>query len=607
MDTRADARTGPPTGGSTDASCVHHLVEEQARLRPDAVAVSMDGTTLTYRELDAWAGRIAGALLASGVAPQAGVVVAVPRSLAYPAAVLGVLKAAGAYVPLDRDYPAERRSFILRDSGAGAVLTTGDDPDLDGYGVPAITVEDLGPDGVVGGGEDRAETVAVPGAGSTDAAYVIYTSGSTGTPKGVVVEHRHVLSLVRDDERLHVQPGDRVALFAPLAFDASTFELWNTLCRGGVLTVLTSGRESVADLGKQLRDVQPQWLFLTSGLFHLLVEYDPEALDHVGCLITGGDVLSVRHFRAAASRGTARVYAAYGPTETTCFASLHRAEADREYMRVPLGSPLLGTDFHILDEQRRPVPAGEVGEIWISGTGVARGYHERAELTAERFLTVEESASRQYRTGDLGRELPDGQYEFHGRIDRQVKIRGFRIEPGEIESVLSTHPTVSAVAVAAVEDPVDGRRLAAYIVPTPGHVVNARELRAWVGEHLPSHMEPASFVELEEMPLDANGKPDRSPARLPQPWTERDQLEGMPAYRGPGSETERTIAAAWAGSLGLDRVGLDDDFEALGGDSLHSVDILARLRNEGLTVSALDFFRSPTVGELAAVCAESGR
>jgi amino acid adenylation domain-containing protein len=578
---------------------IHQLFHEQARTRPDAVAVRDAESLLTYRELDEWSDRIAVRLVDSGVVPGAPVAVAVHRSASYAAAVLGVLKAGGTYVPLDPDYPAGRREFIAADSGAAAVL------------VPPST-QDRCPGQVdlparqepAGREVDRTKLSAV---GDPHGAYIVYTSGSTGTPKGVLVEHRQVVALVRDDPRLHVRPGESVALFAPLAFDASTFELWNTLCRGGELVVFHSGWDSVADLGAELRTHRPDWLFLTTGLFHLLAEYDVAALDAVGTLITGGDVLSPRYVRTAAARGTARVYAAYGPTETTTFASLHEVDPHADPVRVPIGRPLSGARMYVLDAAGQPVSDGGTGELYVGGAGVARGYLRAAASTAERFVPdpfVGVPGVRMYRTGDLARALSDGEFEFHGRVDRQVKIRGYRVEPGEVEAHLIGHPKVAAVAVTAVADATGLKRLVAYVTPSPGSGLRIPELAGWLTDRVPDYLEPARYLLLDALPLDANGKPDRS--TLPYPWSRRADLPDLPPFRPPNNDAERTVAAVWADSLGVDQVGVDDDFYLLGGDSLHSVDVLARLRRSGLEVSALSFFRNPTVGALAraAVAAE---
>ena len=317
-------------------------------------------------------------------------------------------------------------------------------------------------------------------------------------------------------------------------------------------------------------------------------------------------MLSPQHIRAAA--GTrATVYAAYGPTETTVYASLHFVPSPDGNgpapSRVPIGTALDGKAMYVLGPDLRPTPAGEVGEIYIGGLGVGRGYHRRARLTAERFLPDPFSAvpgRRMYRTGDLGCLLPDGTVDFHGRVDRQVKVRGFRIELGEIESMLLSHPDVGGAVVVAVGD--DGnadKRLAGYLVAAPDRVLTVAAVRDWLGERLPGYMIPATFVTLDALPLDPNGKPDRS--LLPSPFLARAELTFLPPYQAPASEVQQILMQAWADVLTMDVVGIDDDFFLLGGDSLRSVSMLERLRAHGIELDAVQFFDNPTIRELAAV------
>ena len=597
-----------PDGPQESDPTIHQLVAGWAAATPAAPAVSTPDDTVTYAELDARASRLAARLHAYGVGPESRVGVAIPRSIEAVVAFLGVLKAGGAYVPLDPDYPADRRAFMLADSGVTVLVTvsaparlfdagdSGDSGDSGDAGtVPVVLLDHAEPAPVATG-----DPLPQAPVGAGHCAYVVYTSGSTGTPKGVMVEHGSVVALVSNDERLAVAPGDTVAHFAPTAFDASTFEIWGALCRGGHVAVLPGSQVSIEDLGRQLRDRRPDWLFLTTGLFHLLAEFDLAALASVGRLLTGGDVLDPDRVRAAAA--TTTVYAAYGPTENTVFTSLHLASGDRRPERVPLGDCLTGIRGYVLDDRLDPVPDGEIGELYLAGCGLARGYHGRPGLTAERFLPdpyADVPGQRMYRSGDLARRLPDGQLEFHGRTDRQVKVRGFRIELGEIESVLLGAPDVTAAAVVAIPGLDGDKRLAAYVAPAAGTDLLVSELRAWVADRLPGYAVPATFVILDDLPLDANGKVDRR--SLPSPWASRDGMDGLPPYTEPGTEIERVIAGVWAEVLELDRVGAEDEFFALGGDSLRSVALLERLQEIGIRFTASQFFGHPTVAELAAL------
>ncbi len=584
---------GPPEFGLT----IHQLVAGWAAATPSAPAVSTPDGTMTYAELDTRAARLAARLRAYGVGPESRVGVAIPRSVEAIVAFLGVLKAGGAYVPLDPDYPVERRAFMLADSGVTVLVTVSAlARSVDAGTVPTVLLDRDEPAPVAAG-----ESLPEARVGAGHCAYVVYTSGSTGTPKGVMVEHSSVVALVSNDERLAVAPGDTVAHFAPTAFDASVFEIWGALCRGGQVAILPGSQVSIEDLGRQLRERRPDWLFLTTGLFHLLADFDLAALASVGRLLTGGDVLNPDRVRAAAA--TTTVHAAYGPTENTVFTSLHPASADQRPERVPLGNCLTGIRGYVLDDRLDPVPDGEIGELYLAGCGLARGYQGRRGLTAERFLPdpyADTPGQRMYRSGDLARRLPDGQLEFHGRIDRQVKVRGFRIELGEIESVLLRAPDVTTTAVVAVPGLDGDKRLVAYVVPAAGADLLVSELRAWVAGCLPGYAVPATFVVLDDLPLDANGKVDRR--SLPSPWASRDAMQGLPPYQAPGQEIERVIAEAWAEVLELDRVGATDEFFALGGDSLRSVTLLERLQALGIRFTAAQFFSHPTVAELAALC-----
>jgi amino acid adenylation domain-containing protein len=567
------------------------LFQSQVSRNPDEIAISVGATRITYSELDEWSDRVAWRIVGAGVAVGAAVAVSAGRSPTYVAAVLGILKAGCAYVPLDPGYPADRREFILRDSGA-QILLGPPDPAL--TPIPQMPLPAFSEPAPAG-------RISLPAYSHDRSAYVMYTSGSTGTPKGVVVQHRQIAALARNDERVRVAPGERVAMFAPLSFDASTFELWNALCGGGNVVIFDRANDSVQELGDQVRLHRPDWLFLTTGLFHLVAEYDPAAFDAVRRLITGGDVLSPKYVQRVAARRTAQILAAYGPTETTTFASLHEVNPDDETSTVPIGRPLAGVTMCVLDAEQRPLPQGAVGEIYIGGTGVAAGYHANPALTAVSFVPDVSGrcpGARMYRTGDLARQLVDGSFEFHGRIDRQVKIRGHRVEPGEIEVQLANHPQLAATVVCAVEDPSGARRLVAYVVPGREGELRVADLKKWLAGRLPDYMQPASIIPIAELPLDSNGKPDRK--ALPDPWTCRDQLPGLGPFSSSDSSTERAVASIWAESLGLDQVGLDDDFYLLGGDSLRSVDVIARMRQHGFKVSAMAFFRNPTVRQLAA-------
>ena len=583
----------------SQSQLIHRWVERAAAADPNAVAVTAGKTALKYGDLNADATRLARVLRAHGVGVGSRVVLAVPRSTDFVVAALAVLKAGGAYVPIDPDYPAQRQELILTDSGATLIITAGGRVP---NGHPAIDIRTA--TRVDDEAEGDVDDDPAPNIRSDDLAYIVYTSGSTGTPKGVCITHAAVTDLIASDPRLAVGRGEVVAHLAPTAFDAATFEVWSALTRGATVAALSKDEISVAELGRTLRTVRPDWLFLTSGLFHVLVDHDVDMFRAVGTVLTGGDVLSPQHVQAAARMVSRDLYAAYGPTETTVFATLHRVDPTRTYQRVPIGRVLEKKKLSILDDDLREVPPGEVGEIFLGGSGLARCYHNRAALTAQAFVPDPEPGNpggRLYRTGDLGRLLPDGEVEFIGRTDRQVKVRGFRVELGEIEAALSAHEAIGAVAVLAVGGDENSKRLVAYVSPAGRAELNAAALRRWVGGVIPAYLAPSHYVLLEALPLDPNGKVDRK--ALPRPWTTRADF-GLPAIVAPRTGTERLVTQVMADVLGLDEVGLDDDFYALGGDSLRSVRMLEQLRSLGVTISSRAFLRQPTVQGLTGLVDE---
>ncbi|MDH6486636.1 non-ribosomal peptide synthetase [Streptomyces sp. SAI-127] len=434
---------------------LHALFEAQAAATPDAVAVESGTTTLTYRELDRLASAVARNLVRGGVGPETLVAVALPRSADLVVALLAVLKAGGAYLPLDTAYPAERLAFMLRDAAPALVITEG------GFtppgGMTGVRIDEL-----TGAADDP-----LPDARHTDhLAYVMYTSGSSGVPKGIAITHRSVAGLALD--RRWSDAHDRVLLHSPHTFDASTFELWVPLLRGGRVVVGPPGNPDTAALAALVKDRQLTAMWLTAGLFSVVADQDPGCLNGLRELWVGGDVVSpdaVARVRAACPG--LKVVDGYGPTETTVFATAHVVPAGQPVTRVPIGGPMDNMRTYVLDPGLRPVPPGVVGELYVAGVGLARGYLGRAGLTAERFLACPFAGpgERMYRTGDLAAWNRAGELVFHGRADTQVKVRGFRIEPGEVEAALTEHPAVAQAVVVAREDNDDDQRLVAYVVP----------------------------------------------------------------------------------------------------------------------------------------------
>ncbi|HEY0733388.1 MAG TPA: amino acid adenylation domain-containing protein [Herpetosiphonaceae bacterium] len=642
---------------------IHQLFEAQAARTPNAAAVIFEERQLTYGELNVRANQLAHYLRAHGVGPEVRVGLCVERSLDLIVGLLGILKAGGAYVPLDPAYPAQRLALMLADTQAPLILTrqaiydaqrplfeglpqdanpaaTGD------HQAKAInpTVICLDSDWTAIAGESEAN----PGSsvGGDSLAYVMYTSGSTGLPKGVSVTHRNVIRLVSSPNYARLSADDVFLQFAPISFDAATLEVWGALLNGARLVVFPAGTPSLAELGQALERYQVTILWLTAGLFHQMVDNQLDSLRSVRQLLAGGDVLSVPHVqKVLRTLDGCQLINGYGPTENTTFTCCYpMRHGEQVGLSVPIGRPISNTRVYVLDRHLKPVPVGVSGELYAGGDGVGRGYLNRPDLTAERFVPdpFGDPGARLYRTGDLVRYRPDGNLEFLGRRDAQVKLRGYRIELGEIEAVLLRHPAVQECAVLVREDVPGDRRLVAYVVeelrtqnlepgieqrtenkeqssiaglPSPtateaeasrglgqGPRVRATTeslipaLRAFVQAELPAYMVPAAFVVLPALPLSPNGKLERR--ALPAPdaaWSTLDD-----SFVAPQSPIEEVLAGIWAGVLRLERVGIHDNFFALGGHSLLATQVISRIREAfqvELPLRAL--FEAPTVAQLA--------
>ncbi|MCY1047015.1 amino acid adenylation domain-containing protein [Corallococcus sp. bb12-1] len=569
--------------------------ETQVALRPQAVAVHCDGQQLTYAELDARANRLANALKARGVGrEQPRVGVCLPRSVELLVALLGILKAGGAYVPLDPEYPAERLAFMAADSSVRIILTHAAMESRLPVGDWHTLCLDAHADLLAGFSDRPPECDAVP----EDLAYVLFTSGSTGRPKGVCVPHRGVLRLVLDTNFVHLGPDEVLLQMAPVAFDASTFELWGALLNGGRLAVFSRGASALDELGAFLRTERVTTAFLTTGLFNTLVDLGLSGMDTLRQLCTGGDVISPAHARRALEAlPHIRVINGYGPTENTTFTSCQTLRAPLDAGPVPIGHAISGTSVYVLDEAGHEVPPGVVGELYTGGSGLAWGYWQRPDLTAERFLPdafSTQPGARMYRSGDLVRRRQDGALDFVGRGDQQVKVRGFRIELGEIEAALLLHASVQD-AVALVREDVPGdKRLITYVKAS--EPLTASLLRTHLKAHLPTHMLPSAIVVMDAMPLTVNGKVDRK--ALPDP---RDRPGAEDDFVAPETALERGIARVWAEVLRVDAVSATAHFFELGGQSLLATQVIARLGDVVQRPVALrTLFEHPTLRDFAA-------
>jgi amino acid adenylation domain-containing protein/non-ribosomal peptide synthase protein (TIGR01720 family) len=575
------------------ALCLHQLCEAQAERTPDALAVKFGDEALTYRQLNRRANQLAHHLRKLGVGPETRVGICTERSVEMVVGLLGILKAGGAYLPLDSAYPRERLSFMLEDAQIRVLLTQ----ERLGYTPPArvahVIYLDADWETVARESSDNPLNLA----SLDNLAYVIYTSGSTGRPKGVEVPHRGLLNLVNWHQQFYsLTPADRATHLAGLSFDASVWELWPYLAVGASIHLVDDEvRQSPAKLVQWLAKESITHCFLPTPLAEMaLAETWPPSMA-LKVLLTGGDKL---HRGLGKELGFSLINH-YGPTEnsvvTTCGALKVNGEIG---VPPPIGRPIANTQVYILDNYGRCVPVGVAGELHIGGVGLARGYLNHPELTAEKFIPnvfSSEGGARLYRTGDLTRYLPNGEIEFLGRIDHQVKVRGFRIELGEVEAVLDAYPGMRECVVVAREGLGEEIQLIAYTVAEKNGEGDVQHWLAYLKEKLPEHMIPAAFVQLDKLPLTPNGKVDRR--ALPAPERSRPELEKN--YLAPRNALERTLAGIWSALLGLDQVGIHDNFFHLGGHSLLATQVISRIRaSSEIELPLRSLFANPTIAEL---------
>jgi amino acid adenylation domain-containing protein len=593
--------------------CLHQLIEAQARRTPEAIAVSLDEARLTFGELNAGANRLARHLRGLGVRRDDRVAICAERSLDLVVGLLATLKAGGAYVPLDPAYPADRLAYMLEDAAPRVVLTHGPArPALDaaarraGERPPVI---DLAADAPLWSAlepEDLAPSSMDAGPG--DLAYIIYTSGSTGRPKGAMNEHRAVVNRLWWMQReFALNPGESVLQKTPVSFDVSVWELfWPLIVGGRLVLARPEGHKDPAYLLEIIRRERVAAVhFVPSMLRAFLEQTDAPSAPSLRHIVASGEALPADLARRCREMfPTTALTNLYGPTEAAVDVSAWRVALDPEARDVPIGKPIANTRLYILDDRLQPAPRGAIGEIYIGGVQVGRGYWNRPDLTAERFLESPFVAGeRLYKTGDLGRYRADGEILFAGRNDFQVKVRGFRVELGEIEAALTQHAGVAEAVVIATQDACGETRLAAYVRPGPDAPALATDdLRQHLSKTLPDYMTPAAFVLMDSFPLTPSGKIDRAALPTPGPSSPSPGLDAPPE-----GELEETLARLWAETLGLERVGRHQGFFDLGGHSLLGLRLLRAVEKSlGRTLALGTLFQAQTVADFAA-CLRGGR
>ncbi|MEO7327231.1 MAG: amino acid adenylation domain-containing protein, partial [Minicystis sp.] len=581
------------------------LFEAQVDRAPEAIALRFGGEALSYRTLDERANQLAHRLRRAGIVAGTPVGLVLPRSLEMVIAVLAILKAGGAYVPLDPEYPAARLRWMIEDAEMPLIVALGPLAEEVGFPVSGVLRLDQEADSL-----SLEERNRLPSTGGGNAlAYLMYTSGSTGKPKGVCVPHRAVVRLVQATNYASFGADEVFLQLAPLAFDASTLELWGPLLNGGRLVVFPAERPSPETIGAVIREQGVSTMWLTAGLFNAMIDAYPEGLSTLRQLLIGGEALSVPHVeKGLRLLPGVKLTNGYGPTEGTTFSCCHLIRVEDLAGSIPIGRPISNTVVYVLDGSRSLVPIGVPGELYIGGDGLSLGYLKRPELTAERFVAdpfSTEPGAMLYRTGDLVRYRRTGEIEYLGRIDQQVKIRGHRIEPGEIEAVLSQHAGVAEALVEPRDYGAGDKRLVAYVIPAAMPGPSGEELRAFLRGQLPEYMVPWAFVKLEAFPLTANGKVDRR--SLPEPEVVRGVAEVDGAPRGP---VEETLVGIYAELLKLpaETIGIHDGFFELGGHSLLATQAVSRIRSAfGVELTLRSLFEAPTVAGLGRLVEEALR
>ncbi len=577
----------------------HQLIEAQAKTQPDAVAVVFEGKTLTYAELNQRANQLAHHLRRLGIGPETFVGICIERSMGMVWGLLGILKAGGAYVPIDPSYPPERLSYMLEDSGVSLLLTQRTLASVAATSARSMNVLFLDDDAAF----DSESSENPPCALNPDnAAYAIYTSGSTGQPKAAINTHRAITNrLLWMQDAYHLTKGDCVLQKTPFSFDVSVWEFFWPLLVGARLVLARPGGHLDSNyLVELIRDQKVTTVhFVPSMLEIFLQDPDVRRCESLRQVICSGEALSLTLMQRFFENVGAQLHNLYGPTEAAVDVTSLTCDPSRSLNTVPIGRPIANTQIYILNPELQPVPVGVYGELHIGGVSLARGYLDRPALTAQKFIPDpygKHPGARLYKTGDVCRYLADGTIEFLGRIDHQVKLRGFRIELGEIEAALRAHPLVRDAVASVQEDSHDEKRLVAYLVIENGSAPAPVDFRQFLKERLPDYMLPSALFVLDKLPLTSSGKADRKAL----PKIDRELIEPQESYVPPSTLTEKTLAEIWRSVLGLERVGINDNFFEIGGDSILSMRVVIDARKSGIELRPKDIFAHQTIAELAA-------
>jgi amino acid adenylation domain-containing protein len=576
--------------------CIHELFAEQARLQPDAVALVYGALQWSYGELDRAATRLASTLRTLGIGPEVMVGTCFERSPEQVMVILAILKAGGCYVPIEPHYPEDRLTYMFENSAMSLLLAERIFEAR--LSLLPISVRYLD---TLWGNDEASEPLVLPNLTHPDnLAHVLYTSGSTGQPKGVSVTHRNVARLVKKNIYARLDRDEVLVQYNPIAFDASTLEMWCSLLSGARLVIAPPGVLSLGELADLFQRYGVTTAWITAGLFHQMVDHHVDALLSLRQVMAGGDVLSVAHVKKLLARADGcTLINGYGPTENTVFTCCYPMKSPEDVgATVSIGRVIANTQIHVLDEEMQPVPVGVYGELYVGGDGLSRGYLRHPVLTAERYLPHPFSAvpgERLYRTGDIVRFVADGTLEFLGRADFQVKVRGFRIELGEIEAALQEHVDVRDAVAVVCEGPSGDKRVVAYILMGAEKRLEESEMRRWLRARLPEYLVPNRLVVLEQFPLSPNGKVDRQ--ALPPPDDEQRQEQIPQAARTPAEEILQNI---WCQTLNVRQIGIHDNFFERGGHSLLAMSIIARIRLQlGSDISLRTFLEHPTIAHLA--------